>query len=138
MIDESTKILQEILRWVKFQNLPTLKTILTDTLITNEEKLIYEYADGEISSRKLGAFVGMNKDVLLRRWNAWAKLGIIEKIDAGQTKYKKIISLEEVGIEFTLPKQASDKSESKSEGGEQDKVEDIKEKQQTLEGQNSE
>lgn len=99
MTDESTKILQDILRWIKFQNLPALKNILTETLVTNEDKLVYEYTDGETSSRKIESLTGVGYKVVQTRWNKWSKMGIVEKIEGGQTKFRKLISLEEIGID---------------------------------------
>ena len=101
--DESKKIielLEEILKWIKFIGWQNVKTILSEALNDDISKLVYHYSDGR-SSREVAKKVSISHTQVTKYWKKWAKLGIVEPISAPRApRYKKLFSLEDVGIEI--------------------------------------
>lgn len=94
------ELLEEILKWVKFQGWQNVKGILLDVLKDDVSKLVYHYSDGR-SSREVAEKVRIHHTTVTNYWKRWAKIGIVEpvKVQRG-TRYKRIFSLEEFGIEI--------------------------------------
>ena len=98
--EKIVRILEEILRWIKFQGWRNVKDVLVDVLTDDLSKLIYHYSDGR-SSRKIAQKVSVSHSTVTRYWKKWAKVGIVEPvIVGGKTRYRKIFELEDFGIEL--------------------------------------
>jgi len=79
-----------------------LRTILTQTLKTDLEMLIYELSNGERSAREVATLAGVKSHVtILNYWRKWSKLGIVEPSEKRKGRFRRICSLEEVGL--TVP-----------------------------------
>lgn len=97
--DRIIALLEEILKWTKFQGWKNVKDILTDVLADDLSKLIYHYSDGK-SSREIAQKVQISHVTVLRYWRRWAKVGIVEPIEVrGKIRYRKMFELEDFGIE---------------------------------------
>jgi Fic family protein len=110
-IDRIINLLEEILKWQKLQGLEKAQSAIK-TLLTNDvEKLAYEFSDGK-TSREVSAVVGVSHVTIANYWKKWAKYGIVTEIKAqgGGTRYRKIFSLSDFGIDVP-------KVEKKSEEG---------------------
>ncbi len=108
MSEEQIQLLKEILKWIKFQNLPNLKKVLMETLNSPEKQLVYEFTDGKNSSRAVvkhlkGLSYSTSPGTISVYWNSWFRLGIVENVGKGRPCYQKIVSLPDVGID--LPKE---------------------------------
>jgi len=99
--DKVIKLLEEILKWIRFQGWRNVKDILLDTLKDDLSKLVYHYSDGS-SSREIAKRVSVSHATVTNYWKKWAKIGIVEpiKVRGGGIRYKRMFSLEEFGIEI--------------------------------------
>lgn len=101
--EESNQIktlLEEILRWTRFQGWQSAKNILLDTLHDDTLKLIYHFSDGR-SSREIAKRVPIHFTTVVSYWKDWAKIGIVESIKVRRgDRYRRIFSLKEFGIEI--------------------------------------
>jgi len=103
-------LLREILKWIRFQGWKNVKEVLLDTLQDDVAKLVYHYSDGR-SSRKIAEKVPVNYVTVTKYWRKWAKIGIVEPIKVkGGTRYKRIFSLEDFGIEIPEIKRTNEVS----------------------------
>ncbi|MEM1577356.1 MAG: hypothetical protein QXT98_07590 [Archaeoglobaceae archaeon] len=94
--------LDQLLRWTRFAGMQQLRTILTQNLTKDVELLIYELSDGERSTREIASLVGVKSHAKVAKyWKKWSKLGIVEPSDRYPGRFRKICSLEEVGL--TVP-----------------------------------
>lgn len=94
--------LDQLLRWTRFAGMQQLRTILTQNLTRDVELLIYELSDGERSTREIAALVGIKSHATVANyWKKWSKLGIVEPSEKYPGRFRKICSLEEVGL--TVP-----------------------------------
>ncbi len=98
---EQTRILREILKWVKFAGIKEVKTILLSTLDTEQKKLAYHLSDGTRGTVEIAktANFGSTKTIF-DLWQSWLKLGLGESIPVkGGTRFKRSFDLEEFGIQ---------------------------------------
>ena len=100
---EIKDILLEILRWTKFEGMQKVKVILENTLETDTKKMVYELSNG-LSSPEIAQIVKIDPTTVRDYWKNWAALGIVEIHPDFKKRYRRIFSLNEVGIEFTIPK----------------------------------
>lgn len=110
---DTVQILREILRWSRFENFPKLRKILLDTLKTDQEKLVYEFTDGEKSRYDIAKETGIPESTVRSWWDRWYNLGILEPSGKRKGRPQKIVPLEDMGIE--VPKIPSQKPEVKEE-----------------------
>ena len=99
--DRLIVLLEEILKWTRFQGWRNVKYVLLDALKDDVSKLVYHYSNGS-SSRDIAEKVSISHVTVTRYWDRWSKIGIVEpiKVRGGGTRYKKMFSLEEFGIEI--------------------------------------
>lgn len=110
-LDESQKMLLDIARWLRFQNIGKLKEVLLAELDTDEKKLAFENTDGERGIEEVSRGSGAPQDTTYGWWKKWFNLGILETSETRKGRLRKICSLEEVGIK--VPKVIGAKKERK-------------------------
>lgn len=100
---EMIALIKELLKWTRFQGMLKVKEVLLDVLKTDEDKLAYHYSDGK-GSQEVAKLAGFKSHTtILKYWNKWAILGLVEPISVrGGTRYKRSFLLSDFGIE--LPK----------------------------------
>ena len=97
------ELLQELVKWTKFQAWGKVKDVLFSVLDDDEKKKIYNLSNGELSSRIIAEKVSTSRSTIIKYWNSWAKLNIVEPISVQRgNRYKKMFNLEDFGI--TIPK----------------------------------
>jgi hypothetical protein len=93
------ELLEEILKWVRLEGAQRAKDTLTGLLKTDTEKLVYENSDGR-TSREIAGLVGTSHVTVINYWKKWLKFGIVkEMISRGGTRFVKVFSLADFGIE---------------------------------------
>jgi hypothetical protein len=108
--------LEQILKWTKFAGSQQLKNILSQTLENDKAASIYELSDGKRGTREIAKLVGVKSNATVAAyWKKWNKLGIVESSPMYQGRYRRICSLEEVGL--TVPPMLQ-KSSTEQEGEE--------------------
>jgi transposase len=110
---DNAQILREILRWSRFENFPKLRKSLLDNLKTDQEKLVYEFTNGENSRPDVASQAGVPDSTVRNWWEKWYDLGILEPSGKRKGRPQKIMALEDMGIE--VPKIPPKKSEVKEE-----------------------
>lgn len=96
------RTLKELLRWTRFANMERLKEILEKELENDQKKLAYDGTDGKNGLREVSEMSGAPTSTISRWWPRWFQRGLVIESEVRQGRMKKIISLEDVGIE--LPK----------------------------------
>ena len=90
---------KELVRWSKFSGKKQLKEIITQNLKSDNELLIYEFSDGERSTREISKIVGkVSHSTVATYWNKWNKLGIVETSQKYEGRFQRLCSLEEIGL----------------------------------------
>jgi hypothetical protein len=92
--------LKELLKWSRFAGMQQLRNVLSQTLKTDTEKLIYEFSDGTKGAREVAGAARLGSHAtVLTYWKKWSKVGIVEPSPTHHGRYQRICSLEEVGLE---------------------------------------
>lgn len=104
--------ISELLKWTKFAGMQELRTILTQALQDDAAALAYELSDGDRGTREIAKLAGISHNTVAVYWKKWSKLGIVEASTAYQGRYKRICSLEEVGIAVPPLPQSSETSQA--------------------------
>ncbi len=98
--DEAKQLLKEILVWSRFQNFPKLRKLLIDTLDSDIKKLAYELTDGEKSRYDIAKELNISDGAVRSWWEVWYNLGILQPSGKRKGRPQKLMSLEDMGIEF--------------------------------------
>lgn len=103
---EQTKLLREIVKWVRFSGMKQVKEVLTSTL-NNEKKIIaYHFSDGKNTSRAISELTDVHFATISDWWKEWLSLGIGETISAsGGGRFKRSFDLKMFGIKIPEAKQ---------------------------------
>lgn len=124
---EQTKILKEILKWIRIDGVNRTKQIIEAEFIDEIKILIYHFSDGRSSDDIEKLLNKKVSDVTIRNsWKKWAKLGIMEAHPDYKKRYRKIFNLEDFGIEIpAIPEkpQAQELVKNMNESEEDDKNE---------------
>lgn len=96
--------LREMKIWLKISGLPALRRMLSENLRDDVDKLVYEFSDGDRSTREIADKVKqIGKEIshatVANLWKRWAITGLVEPSEKYQGRYKKAFSLESLGIE---------------------------------------
>lgn len=95
------KRVKDTAKWLRFQNLLSLKQVLENELGDDAKKLAYESTDGTRGYREVGQASRVPAPTVQFWWNRWFNLGILEESDIRKGRMKHICSLKEVGIEIS-------------------------------------
>ena len=98
--NEQTKLLREILKWIKISGMKEVKLILETQLSNDSKKSIYQMSDGSKGTQEIAKIVG---DVchmsVANYWKAWEKVGLGESNTAmGGKRFKRSFDLEDFGV----------------------------------------
>jgi hypothetical protein len=96
--------MDELLFWTRFSALPTFRAMIMDNLRTDIDKLVYELSDGKKSTRDISKIIskGGRKVTHATVANMWQRWNILNLVIPAQRigRYKKVLSLESLGIEI--------------------------------------
>jgi len=98
--DRMIELLEELVKWTKVTNIPHVKNLLKEVLVTPEEKIAYEKSDGKKTVRQVAKQVNVGKSTISGWWKNWIMAGIAKPISAkgGGQRAKKLFSLKAFGI----------------------------------------
>jgi len=96
--------LREIKYWVKLSGLPALRRAVQENLRGDESKLVYELSDGKRSTREIvGELHRFGREIthatVANMWKRWSAAGIVEPSEWYQGRFRKVASLESLGME---------------------------------------
>jgi len=110
--DESTTILKEILKWIKFSGIKEVRTVMTSTLDTEQKRLVYHLSDGKRGSIDISQITKISDSTVRRYWESWARLGLMEPIRVqGGIRYIKSFELGDFGL--TVPQVSHSNEDAK-------------------------
>jgi len=112
-MDENQKLLREIARWSRFQNIGKLKEVLAAELDTEAKKLAFESSDDTKGIKEIAQVCGAPQDTVYSWWKRWSRLGVLEPSRSREGRLVRICSLEDVGIK--MPKAAHREEKSGEE-----------------------
>jgi hypothetical protein len=110
---EIKDVLMDILKWTKFQGMQQVKQVLETTLDNETKKLVYELSDG-MSSPAIARIAKVSPPTVRDYWKLWAPMGIVEIHPDYKKRYRRVFSLEEVGIAVPVFKEPNDESDDES------------------------
>jgi len=111
---EQTRLLTEILKWIKFAGMKEVKEVLNSVLDTDQKKLVYQLSDGSKGTVEVGKATGIASTATISRyWKSWLKLGLGENVSVkGGERFRRAFDLEDFGIEVPQPKEVRLEKES--------------------------
>jgi len=111
---EHTRLLTEILKWIKFAGMREVKEVVNSVLDTGQKKLVYQLSDGSKGTIEIGKAAGIASTATISRyWKSWLKLGLGENVSVkGGERFRRAFDLEDFGIEVSQPKEVKQEKES--------------------------
>lgn len=118
---EQTRLLSEILKWIKFAGMKEVKNTLINVLDTDEKKITYQKSDGTRGLLEVAKLAGLgSKQPVEDMWDAWLKMGLGESIPVrGGTRFRRSFDLEDFGIKVPELKAEKAQEETKEKPAEQ-------------------
>jgi len=100
------ELLEELVKWKRFEGAQLAKKILRDLFSKDVEKLVYQYSDGR-GSKDISVLAGVSDFSVRSYWKKWNTEGLVVPSQKFKGRYEKIFSLEDFGIEIPLTKEPS-------------------------------
>lgn len=119
--DKVIELLEEILKWTKFDVLQKAKEVLLETLKKDTEKMAYQYSDGK-SSLEISKLVGVSDFAIRSYWKKWAATGLVHPSSRYKGRYERLFSLEDLSIEVPKIRALSTPKEPRAERGNEEMV----------------
>lgn len=114
------ELLEESLKWQRFEGAQLAKKILRDLLSKDVDKLVYQHSDGK-GSKEVAALAGVSDFTVRNYWKKWNTEGLVVPSQKFKGRYERVFSLEDFGIEIPAlrgqPPQVDTASIDKPEGG---------------------
>jgi len=98
-LDRIIELLEEILKWTRFEGNQRVKEILLDELDTDTKKIVYELSDGR-SSPEIEKMADVTSKTIRDWWKKWANRGLTEVHPGYKVRFHKVFSLGDFGIEI--------------------------------------
>lgn len=103
-------VLCNILRWARVAAISLIASRIDQELALEPQKLlVYHLSDGENSSRDIASIVkSVSHMTVTNYWKNWARIGIVEPSPSRKGRWRKIIELEELGIDVPKSSEVAD------------------------------
>lgn len=105
MNEEGTRLLQEIasntrdiVTWLQVAHGSALKEKIEALLDSGSKRIVYQYSDGQHSTRALAELAGVGDKAVRGWWREWAAHDVVEVSDV-EGRFKRKFDLARVGIE---------------------------------------
>ena len=92
--------LQEQTRWLRLVGMQALRDVLVGMLRTRRQKLVYEYSDGNRTTRDITQLTGAGTGTVSRWWTQWMTAGICFESPNRPGRAQHLASLSTLGIEI--------------------------------------
>lgn len=98
--DKMIQLLEELVKWTKVESIQKVEAVLHGTLKDEKDIRAYHFSDGRGSLEVAKAAGFKSHPPVLELWKKWYRLGLVEPLSVrGGTRYKRVFSLEDLGIE---------------------------------------
>jgi CRP-like cAMP-binding protein len=94
---EIASSLKDILKLIRIQAMPSVRSLLTSALAEASHRRIYQALDGGLTQKQLAAMFKTSQSTVSRLVSSWQRVGIVEEVSVG--KYLKSFNLESFGID---------------------------------------
>lgn len=110
-MSEDTKLLKQMLdelkemrTWLRLSVFSSFRRTISDNVRDDIDKLVYEFSDGSRSTREIVSELSKQGKAITHvtvanMWKRWAVVGIVEPSERYQGRFRKITSLESIGID---------------------------------------
>jgi len=98
-LEQVSKNLKEVAKWVRFQNVPRLREVLIRELDTPQKKVAFDLTDGEHSRRDIAKEITIDDATVQGWWDKWLQLAIVGESETYRGRPQKIVSPGELGID---------------------------------------
>ena len=117
---EQTRLLREILKWIKFAGIKEVKVVLLSSLNTEQKKIAYYLSDGTRGTLEIAKMTNIaSTRTIFDLWEGWIKQGLGESIPVkGGSRFKRSFDLEDFGIaipQYTSKQEAETSVKAKAE-----------------------
>lgn len=102
--NEVVALLEELVRWARFQGIQQAKQVLQERLEGETQKLVYHLSDGR-SSDEVAKTAGVSGQTIRNYWRAWFTSGIVAPSKKYKGRFEKVFDLGDLGM--PLPKGGS-------------------------------
>lgn len=101
-LEQNQETIDELLTWIKIENLDKVKNALEKTLDTPDKRIVYHLSDGN-TVREIEKNCSVSDSQISRYQKKWQKLGLMKKVGAGGRgdKHIKVFNLEDFDIEVS-------------------------------------
>jgi hypothetical protein len=113
---QDNDILQELrqqTRWLRLLGYQALKPMLRDALKNDKQRLVYEYSDGNRTSREIAGMAGVGAGTVSKLWTTWQAEGICIESPLRPGRAQHLAPLSRLGIELPA---SSEKGSSPPDG----------------------
>ncbi|MEX2193024.1 MAG: hypothetical protein WD717_06565 [Nitrosarchaeum sp.] len=97
------ELLEEFVKWQRFEGAQLAKKILRDLLAKDVDKIIYQHSDGR-GTKEIAALAGVSDFTVRNYWKKWNTEGLIVPSQKHKGRYERVFSLEDFGIEIPSSK----------------------------------
>ncbi|MFY9300029.1 MAG: hypothetical protein WAO91_02405 [Candidatus Nitrosotenuis sp.] len=97
---EQTKLLRDILKWIKFTGMKQVRETLTAILDSDDKRLAYHLSDGKKTARDIEKITKLGKAKVQNLWKECYLAGLGEQIptQGGGSRFSKSFELKDFGI----------------------------------------
>lgn len=108
------ELLEELVKWKRFEGAQLAKKILRELLSKDTEKIVYQYSDGR-GTKEIAELAGVSDFSVRNYWKKWNVEGLVVPSNKFKGRYERIFSLEDFGIEIPRIKIATEASKEQSQ-----------------------
>ena len=112
--DKMIELLEEILKWTRFEGMQRVKAVLLETLRKDSEKIAYHHSDGR-GSLEISKMAGVSDFAIRSYWKKWATIGLVRPSSKFKGRYERLFSLEDLGIEVATVEISPTEEETEAE-----------------------
>lgn len=112
--DRMIGLLEEILKWTRFEGMQRVKAVLLETLRKDSEKIAYHYSDGR-GSLEISKIAGVSDFAIRSYWKKWVTIGLVYPSSKFKGRYERLFSPEDLGIEVPTIKVSPTEKEREAE-----------------------
>ncbi len=84
--------------WLRILGIQAIKDLIKENIKEEQDKKIYELSNGQASTREIARNVDSSHAKVASKWKEWASLGLVIPSESFQGRFKKIISLKDLGL----------------------------------------
>jgi len=99
--NEQTRLLREILKWIRFMGMKEVKNVLNSVLKDDQDRLVYHLSDGTRGTVEIAQLAKIGSTATIAKyWQTWSKLNLGENRPVkGGSRFERSFDLADFGID---------------------------------------